>query len=216
VKYKAVLFDFDGTLIDTLEDIAHSVNSALKKIGFPQYELEDYRSFVGDGREALTSRVLPEQYRNPDTIDKVLAYINEEYDRRWADNSRPYPGIPEMLDEINNRDIKMAILSNKANSFIEIMTARLLPHWRFAVVMGAMPTVPLKPDPTSALQVATQMGLDPAEIIYLGDSDIDMITAGKAGMYPVGALWGYRDAGNLLAGGAKALIKKPVDLLLYL
>jgi len=216
VKYKAVLFDFDGTLIYTLEDIAHSFNSVLQKFGFPQYELEDYRALVGDGRKVLIERVLPEQNRDEDTVNKVLTCIDEEYDKRWADNSRPYSGIPEMLDEINNRDIKMAILSNKANSFIEIMTARLLPRWRFAVVMGAMPTVPLKPDPTSALQVATQMGLDPAEIIYLGDSDIDMITAGKAGMYPVGAVWGYRDAGNLLAGGAKALIKKPVDLLLYL
>ena len=149
-------------------------------------------------------------------MNKVLASIDEEYDRRWADNSRPYPGIPEMLDAINQRGIKMAILSNKANNFIEVMAARLLPDWHFEVVRGALPRVPLKPDPTSALGIAGEMGIDPAQILYVGDSDIDMITASKAGMYPLGVLWGYRDADNMLGGGAKALVEKPADLLKYL
>lgn len=213
MKYRAVLFDLDGTLLDTLQDIADSVNSALEQLGFPQHETEAYKYFVGDGRDALAMRALPEAHRDAATFNRLVAYISEEFSKRWANNTRPYPGIPEMLQAITDMGIKMAILSNKPHDSTEETVARLLPERHFELVVGATPSVPKKPDPTAALRIAKQLGIPPTEFLYLGDSDIDMKTATAADMYPVGALWGFRTADELLAGGAKELIQSPPDLI---
>jgi len=213
MRYKAVLFDLDGTLLDTLKDIADSVNTALDHLGFPKHELKAYRYFVGDGREALAIRALPEQHRDMITVDQLATSIEAEYSKRWANNTRPYQGIPEMLGALKDLGIKMAILSNKPQSFTELMVSGLLPQWRFEVVVGALPSMPKKPDPTAALQIAQQLNIHAIEFLYLGDSDVDMKTATAAGMYPVGALWGFRNTDELLAGGAKELIQHPADLL---
>lgn len=213
MNYKAVLFDLDGTLLDTLKDIANSVNKALSYFGFPQHELEAYKYFVGDGREALAFRALPEHQRDSATLDKLLAHIDEEYTRHWADNTRPYEGVPELLDTLTTRSISLSILSNKPHDFTELMVSRLLRHWRFQIIAGALPDVPKKPSPTAALDIAQRLNLRPSEFLYVGDSGVDMQTAAGAGMYPVGAMWGFRTAGELLAGGAKTLIAKPADLL---
>ncbi len=213
MKYKAVLFDLDGTLLDTLQDIANSVNKALSYFGFPQHELEAYKYFVGDGREALAFRALPEHHRDSATLDKLLAHIGEEYTRHWADNTRPYEGVPELLDALTTRGISMSILSNKPHDFTELMVSQLLRHWRFQIIAGALPDVPKKPSPTTALDIAQRLNLRPSAFLYVGDSGVDMQTAAGAGMYPVGAMWGFRTADELLAGGAKTLIAKPPDLL---
>lgn len=211
--YHALLFDLDGTLLDTLRDIADSVNSALAYHGFPQHELEAYRYFVGDGVEALAIRSLPENGRDEMTVGKIIARMDEEYSRRWTNNTRPYQGIPELLDALTNLGIKMAILSNKPQNSAQLIVSRLLPQWRFELVVGALPSIPRKPDPTAALQIARQMNMSPLEFLYLGDSAVDMKTATAANMYPVGALWGFRTADELLSGGAKALIQRPSHLL---
>jgi len=211
--YHALLFDLDGTLLDTLRDIADSANSALAYHGFSQHELEAYRYFVGDGVEALATRALPENGRDEMTVGKIMARMGEEYSRRWMDNTRPYQGIPELLDALTDLGIKMAILSNKPQDPAQLMVSTLLPHWSFELVVGALPSAPRKPDPTAALQIARQMNLSPPEFLYLGDSAVDMKTATAANMYPVGALWGFRTADELLSGGAKALIQRPSHLL---
>lgn len=213
MKYRAVLFDLDGTLLDTLKDIADSVNLALYRLGFPQHELEAYKYFVGDGREALAIRVLPENHRDAITFDRLLAYIDEEYSKRWSNNTRPYHGIPEMLQALTKLGITMAVLSNKPQGSTEEMVYRLLPRWHFKLVVGALPSVPKKPDPTAALRIAKQLEIRPTGFLYLGDSDVDMKTATAAEMYPVGALWGFRTVDELLASGAKELIQNPVDLI---
>jgi len=216
MKYSAVLFDLDGTLLNTLEDIADSVNSALGHLGFPQHELEAYKYFIGDGREALAIRTLPEHHQNTVTVDKLITHINEEYSKCWSNNTHPYQGVSDLLDALTSTGIKIAILSNKPHDFTELMVSRLLPQWQFEVVVGALPSVPKKPDPTAALQIARQLNIRTPEFLYLGDSDIDMKTATAADMYPIGALWGFRTADELLASGAKALIQQPVDLLPFL
>ena len=213
MAYRALLFDLDGTLLDTLQDIADSVNSALAHFGFPQHELDAYRYFVGDGVEMLAIRALPEDRRDQMTVGKVVARIDEAYSLRWANNTRPFQGIPELLDALTNIGIRMAILSNKGHSFAELTVSTLLPEWHFDLVVGAQPSIPRKPDPMAALQIARQMSLIPTEFLYIGDSAIDMKTAVAANMYPIGALWGYRTADELLTGGARALVEKPTHVL---
>lgn len=212
MTYKAVLFDLDGTLLDTLKDIADSVNMALDHLGFPQHEVEAYKYFVGDGREALAIRALPEDCRDTVNLDKLAAYIEIEYSKRWAINTRAYEGVPDMLQALTDLGIKMAILSNKPQASTEEMVSRLLSQWRFELVLGAQSSIPMKPDPTTALQIARRLNIPPAEFLYLGDTDVDMKTATAAGMYPVGAVWGFRTADELMAGGAKQLIQNPTDL----
>ncbi len=213
MKYQAVIFDLDGTLLDTLQDIADSVNVALSHFGFPVHEVEAYKNFVGEGRDVLAFRALPDNHRNATAVTQLVEGINEEYSKRWANNTVPYQGIPDLLDELTIRNIKMAVLSNKAHDSTEMMVSEMLSQWHFEAVVGASPLVPNKPDPTTALQIVKQLRIHPAEFLYLGDSDIDMKTAVGAGIYPVGALWGFRSGEELLASGAKALIEHPGDLL---
>jgi phosphoglycolate phosphatase len=212
MTYKAVLFDLDGTLLDTLKDIADSVNVALDHLGFPKHEVEAYKYFVGDGREALAIRALPEHRRDHVNVDRLANFIEEEYSKRWALNTRAYPGVPDMFQALTDLGIKIAILSNKPQASTEEMVAFFFPQWHFEFIFGARSSVPMKPDPTAPLQIAAQLDIPPAEFLYLGDSDIDMKTACAAGMYPVGALWGFRTADELKAGGAKKLIQHPTDL----
>jgi phosphoglycolate phosphatase len=216
LKHQAVLFDLDGTLLNTLQDITNSVNKGLGYLGFPEHDTEAYKMLVGEGREVLAHHALPENRRDTDTVQKLLEHINAEYAIHWADNTRPYPGIPELLDGLTANSIKMAVLSNKADDLTKINVSKILSQWHFALIVGANPTVPNKPDPTAALLIAKQLNISPTEFLYLGDSGIDMETANRAGMYPVGALWGFRSADELLASGAKTLIKQPGELLNYL
>jgi len=213
MKYRAVIFDFDGTLLDTLRDLAESVNSVLNRYGFPEHRLEDYRHFVGEGVEELARRVLPEGHRDEATITRTLTDVREEYRQRWPNNTRPYDGIPELLDALTVRHVKMAVVTNKPDDSTRTMAARLLPRWKFDVIVGATPDLPKKPDPKGALDVARRLGLSPEAILYVGDSDIDMKTANAAGMYAVGALWGFRSADELVRNGAKVLIRNPLELL---
>jgi phosphoglycolate phosphatase len=216
LKYKAVLFDLDGTLLDTLEDLAGAVNQGLTLLGFPQHKLESYKYFVGSGREEMAFRALPEAERRPLTLKRLVDFIDGYYLQHWADHTLPYPGIPDLLDELTARKIKLSILSNKPQIFTDLMVGRLLAKWSFAAVAGAMPGVPKKPDPSAALKIAEKLKLGPRELVYLGDSDIDMQTAAACGMFAVGALWGFRTADELKASGANSLINHPCELLRFL
>ena len=213
MKHQAVLFDLDGTLLNTLQDVAHAVNHGLADLGFPQHRTATYRGLIGEGRDVLALRALPQNHRDNHTVQKLFSRINDEYAICWANNTRPYPGIPELLDALTANNIKMVVLSNKADDLTKMCVTKLLSRWRFALIAGSRPSVPNKPDPTAALQIAKQLDIDPSQFLYVGDSGIDMNTANSAGMYPVGALWGFRSAKELLAAGAKTLIAYPEELL---
>ncbi len=213
MNYKAVLFDLDGTLLDTLDDLADSMNAALTRVGAPPHPVADYRYFVGDGVLTLCHRVLPADRRDETTIKAAAAAMRDEYGARWAAKTRPYPGIPELLDALTSRGVAMAVLSNKNNDFTKLCVEKLLGRWKFDAVQGLDETVHKKPDPSGALSVARRLKLAPADFLYLGDTNTDMKTAVAAGMFPVGALWGFRTAEELTAHGAKVLIAKPMDLL---
>jgi phosphoglycolate phosphatase len=214
MKQRAVIFDLDGTLLDTIEDIGNSMNSVLHRFGFEEHDVETYKSIVGEGIEHLVRRSLPEENRtNQSLLAECLLSMREEYGRRWNEKTRPYPGIPELLDTLADRGIKMAILSNKPDDMTRIVVAQLLPKWRFDAVLGARPSVPKKPDPLGALEIAELLEIRPSDFLYMGDTRIDMETANRAGMKAVGVLWGFRQAEELIAGGAKAIISTPMDLM---
>ncbi len=213
MTYKAILFDLDGTLLDTLEDLGNSVNSVLARRDLPTHALDEYRYFVGDGTAMLISRTLPQGKRNDETIRACLEELREEYGRNWKVNTRPYEGIPEMLDALTEHGLKMAVLSNKQHEFTRLCVADLLSNWTFDVVFGQRDEVRRKPDPAGAVEVAERLNLPPADFLYLGDSAVDMKTATAAGMFPVGVLWGFRSAEELKEGGARALIERPLEIL---
>ena len=210
--HKAVLFDLDGTLLDTLADLADSTNRALRRFGFAVHPVEAYKTLVGDGAEMLVRRAAGAGISD-ELAGRILAGMREEYAKRWAEKTRPYEGVGEMLDALAQRHVPMAVLSNKPYEFTRLCVAELLPHWRFAAVRGADANTPLKPDPTAALEIAGQFGVDPGEFLYVGDTDTDMKTACAAGMFPVGVTWGFRSAEELKATGAASLIDRPVQLL---
>lgn len=214
IKFRAVLFDLDGTLLDTLQDLTDAMNSVLLRSGFAIHPLEAYKYFVGDGMATLVRRALPEPPSNDEaTVSTCLAAMKEEYRRRWMEQTRPYPGIPELLDQLAARQIQLSILSNKPDEFTRLMVEKLLPAWHFECVFGERPGVPRKPNPAAALEIAACCQLPVEAFAYLGDTATDMITATAAGMVAIGVLWGFRPAEELAASGARTLISKPADFL---
>lgn len=213
MNFKAVIFDLDGTLLDTLEDIADAVNHVLAQRGFPTHDTDAYRHFVGDGVNILLARVLPEEKQNEDVVAQCVKAFREAYGHHWNVRTRPYEGVPEMLDGLTARGLKMAVLSNKPDDFAKICVAELLSKWRFEVVFGLHNGMPPKPDPGGALQIAELLDTEPGHILYLGDTDVDMKTAIAAGMFPVGARWGFRSVEELRNSGAEKVIALPQDLL---
>jgi phosphoglycolate phosphatase len=213
VTYKAVIFDLDGTLLNTLEDLMAAVNHSLRQLGFPIHGPAEFKYFVGAGRDVMAALALPADRRSPEMVSRLCQEVDAYYLQHWMDNTRPYPGIPELLNALTGRGVRMAVLSNKPHNFTVLNISELLAPWHFEAVMGATPTGPKKPDCTSALQIARQMGVAPVDFLYLGDSDIDMQTAINACMYPIGALWGFRTAEELKAAGAKTLVRQPLEVL---
>jgi len=213
MTYNAVLFDLDGTLLDSIEDLADSMNEVLARWELPQHPVEAYKYFVGDGMEQLAERALPRERRDEATVARCIREMRQEYQTRWNAKTRPYAGIPEMLDALTERGMTKVVLSNKPEEFTRKMVAGLLSRWRFEVVAGQKPDVPIKPDPAGALRIAEQLEIPPKAFLYLGDTNTDMKTAVAAGMFPIGVLWGFREADELLAHGARVLLEKPMDLL---
>ena len=216
MAHKAVIFDLDGTLLDTLADIAESMNSVLRRCGYPEHTRHEYKYLVGEGMESLARRALPEKHRDAASLAECVAGMHKEYGMRWAEQTRPYDGIDTLLNELARREIKMAVLSNKPDNFTREMVVKYFPNIHFEIVAGAKSTVPKKPHPASALEIATHLNILPADFLFVGDTKIDIETAVAAGMYPVGALWGFRTADELNASGARSLIEKPGELLALL
>jgi phosphoglycolate phosphatase len=211
MKFEAVIFDLDGTLLNSLGGIADAMNTLLERLGYSTHPLEAYKYFVGNGVSEMVKRALPEVIREKSDIKKRVTDYRDIYHTTWQKNSPHYEGIPELLDALSQKNIKLAVLSNKSDDFTKRMVSTLLPDWKFEAVMGAQPGIPEKPDPYAALKIAEMINIAPADIIFMGDSGVDMQTAARANMYPVGVLWGFREAEELLANGAKKLINHPME-----
>jgi len=212
MNVRAIIFDLDGTLLDTLEDLGDAMNQVLRELEFPTHDLEAYKYFVGDGVEMLVRRALPKESLTEELVQQCLKVYREEYRRRWDHKTRPYDGVPEMLDALTEMELPLAVLSNKPDDFSKLVVSKLLSKWRFQVVFGVRPSVPKKPDPAAAFEIAALLDIPPSQFLYLGDTGTDMKTAVAAGMFPVGALWGFRTAEELKANGARVLIENPLDL----
>lgn len=212
MKFRGVIFDLDGTLLDTIYDITTALNLVMSRNGFREYSVSECKKMVGDGMEVLIKRAVPEIANDPKAIKQLIQEYRQEYAKIWRHTSRPYPGIPEVLARLRQAGIKTAVLSNKSHEFTELMTKELLP-FPFEVIRGAKPGVPVKPDPLPARLVLEELKLKPSEVIYVGDTSVDMETAVAAGIFPAGALWGFRDSQELLASGAQVLLHTPYDLL---
>jgi phosphoglycolate phosphatase len=208
---RAVLFDLDGTLANTLADLANATNWALAQLGCPTHPVESYRYKVGDGARELCARALTANRQN--LVDEVLPLMRQHYNQHSFDLTTLYDGIPELIAALAKRRYQLAVLSNKPDDFTKRMIAHYFKPSPFAVVRGQLPNVPLKPDPTAALRIAQELGVPPAHWLYLGDTNTDMRTARAAGMYPVGVLWGFRDRDELIESGAKHIIAKPEEVL---
>ena len=213
MNFEAVIFDLDGTLLDTIADLTDSMNIALSHFGFPVHDVESCKMFVGDGVEMFAFRALPEHSRDQAMVTKCAAHMREVYSKRWAKKTRPYDGVPELLDELTRRNLKMAVLSNKPDDSTKEMVAEILCKWSFHPVVGAQLSVPKKPDPTLAIQISQELRVSPVQFLYLGDTGTDMRTAQGAGMFAVGALWGFRTAEELEHAGAKVLVQHPREVL---
>lgn len=213
---KAVIFDLDGTLADTIADIAGAVNRALSRRKLPEFGLDRYRLMVGDGFRALIERALPEELRTEAYIEATRAEAAADYSERCLERTSTYPGVPELLSALAVRGIPAAVLSNKPDDLTKKCVAGLFPSFSFALVRGETKDFPRKPDPASALDVCLRLETSPADTLYLGDTGVDMRTAKSAGMTALGATWGFRSEEELREAGADALLARPLSLLEYL
>ena len=207
------MFDLDGTLLNTLDDLADSMNRVLSSLGYPTHITESYKYFVGDGIEKLAYRVLPPPERSEEAINACVAAMREDYGRHWMDQTGIYDGIEEMLTELTHRNIQLAILSNKPHHFTEKTVSHYFNRWNFTEVAGAVSDIPQKPDPAGAIRIIEKMNIPAGNFLYLGDTSTDMQTANGAEIFAVGALWGFRTESELLESGAQAIISKPQEIL---
>lgn len=211
----AVLFDLDGTLLDTLRDLSDSGNAVLEAHGFPPHPMDDYRTFIGNGMVNLVRDIFPEGNRpaEGEETDRILAEYREAYGERWRNTTVAYPGIAELLDSLRERRIPIGVLSNKAHDFTLRCVEAFLPGWEWDVVLGARDGVLKKPDPAGAIEAAAMVGRKPEDCWFVGDSNVDMLTALGAGMHAVGVSWGFRPVEELREAGAEVILESPGQLL---
>ncbi len=210
VKFLAVIFDLDGTLADTLEDLANATNWALEQLGLPTHGIEEYRYLVGSGRTELCRRAIPAERQ--DLLDQTIQLMTQYYADHCFDTTRLYPGIADAVKSLSARGLKIAVLSNKPHDFVGVTINRLFGDFKFDILQGDADHLPRKPDPTGALQIARKLQVDPNRIAYVGDTCIDMETANRAGMYAIGVLWGFRDRKELEESGARIVVQTAQEL----
>lgn len=207
---KGIVFDLDGTLLDTLADIAAACDGALAEFGYPGRTLAEYKKMVGNGFEKLTERAIGSR---PANFREIVARARELYREGMTLKTEPYSGMTETLRALSEAGVRLAVLSNKPDDLSRTLIARYFPDIPFRKVVGAIDGVPLKPDPASLFDMMRGMTLDPGDVGYCGDSDVDMKTAKAAGVAALGAGWGFRGPEELRAAGASAIFTKPAELL---
>ncbi len=210
MRFAAAIFDLDGTLIDSLADIGTAMNQALAAHQLSVHDIQQYRQFVGEGVEVLTRKA---SGNHPTLQPDVLATYRGLYAGNLFGHTAPYAGITELLATLRTLPIQLAVLSNKPHVSTQQLVAALFADVPFRAVWGQRPEMPRKPDPTAALQIASELSVNPKDCVFIGDSSIDMQTANAAGMFAVGVTWGFRSRAELLEFGAHAVIDSPVELL---
>lgn len=210
---KLLIFDLDGTLLDTVADLADACNRVLAEAGFPVYPQEQYRKFVGNGIAKLIERAIPAESHSPELAEKLRLRFLEHYTANIDTLTRPYPGIPELLARLHVQGVKLAVASNKFQQGTESLVAKFFPDIPFVAVLGQRTGIPVKPDPAIVREIIALAGVAPQETLYIGDSDVDMLTARNAGVDSVGVSWGFRGEKELLASGAGTIAHHPSEIL---
>ena len=212
MKYDTYIFDLDGTLLDTLQDLATSVNYALRQHAMPEHSLDDIRQFVGNGVRKLMERAVPEGAQNP-RFEAAFATFRQHYMQHSLDTTHPYDGIPEMLDELKRRGCRMAVVSNKMMAATQELITHFFPQIEVAIGEHEAEGIRKKPAPDTVREALRQLGVTTKNAVYVGDSDVDIETAYNSGLPCISVLWGFRDQDFLLSHGATTLISRPEELL---
>lgn len=194
---KLVIFDLDGTLLNTIADLAHSTNYALNKLGYPTHEIEKYNFMVGNGINKLFERALPEGEKMEENVLRVRKEFIPYYDLHNADDSRPYHGIPELLAYLQSAGIRIAVASNKYQTATKKLIDHYFPEIPFTAVFGQRDGINVKPDPTIVFDILKIAGIAKDDVLYVGDSGVDMLTAANAGVTACGVTWGFRPRAEL-------------------
>ncbi len=210
-RFDAAIFDLDGTLADTLGDIADAMNRALTDLGCPTHDLETYRMLVGEGVEHLAQGALPAH--RSDAVPEAVRHFRRHYAEHVVEHSRVFPGVDAMLEALCARDLRVAVLSNKLDALTKRVVQVCLSRWPLEPVYGERQGVARKPDPAAALEIARELRVEPSRCVFVGDTAVDMKTARNAGMFGVGVLWGFRGRDELEGNGARAIISRPEELL---
>ncbi|MEL0456587.1 HAD family hydrolase [Flavobacteriaceae bacterium SZ-1-7] len=210
--YKAVIFDLDGTLVNSIEDIADAMNTVLQSYNYPTHGYEIYKQFVGSGIKRLVVKALPENQCEEAQIDTVFNEMMRIYSTRCTQKTKPYDGIMDLLKQLKNQNIKLAVLSNKADQLTKKIVLALFPNY-FEAVEGLSDEAHKKPNPIKALEISKTLKLPPEDIIFVGDTAIDIQTAQNANMLAVGVSWGFRDKNELVESGADHLLNHPLELI---
>jgi phosphoglycolate phosphatase len=210
--FSGVIFDLDGTLLNTLDDLADSCNRQLARCGYPTHPVDAYRYFVGNGARKIVERALPSSQKSQRRVDEFLKEFVADYSAHCFEKTRPYEGIPELLKGLHQRGLPMAVLSNKPDAETRKVVSRYFGDDLFAHSYGQREGIPHKPDPAGVIPILSDMGLKPEETAFVGDTWIDMRTAAASGCVPVGVLWGFRDRAELKENGARLLAATPAEL----
>ena len=210
---RLIVFDLDGTLINSLEDLADSANHVLELHGFPIHPVDAYRYFVGDGVRKLIERILPAEERTDTRIEQCKAEFVDYYKIHMEDKTVVYEGITELLKALKTRGLKIAVATNKVHVAVEPLMAKYFPNIRFDSMIGQREGIPVKPAPQIMYDILKETGCQPPDTLHIGDTATDMQLAQNAGVTPVGVLWGYRPLEELQEAGAKFIISRPEELL---
>lgn len=213
-KLKAIIFDFDGTVADTIEALKHGINLTMNELGYPESTTEDVLRNINNGARELIRRSLPsELQKDEDRVTEVLTLYRKMYDSVYLETKEPYNGIPEVFTELHKRGYLLAILSNKPDEYMGALAKALLPDGTYRISRGQRPGVAAKPDPKCVFTLTDELGVSPSECALVGDSNVDMLTAKNAGLLAVGVTWGYRTEEVLREAGADLIAHTPLSLL---
>ncbi len=213
MSIEAMLFDLDGTLLDTLADIANSLNLAFIEEGLQTHSVEAFRGFVGNGVFELVRAALPQANRDDENVARIVEKFRVNYAKGWAGETVIYPGIEELLAKLRERGVKTCVLSNKPDDFTREMVRHFFPEHPFTFVMGHHKGFPAKPDPASTLHMIEQMGISREKAAYVGDMHVDIQTALNAGILPVGVSWGFCTKDALRQAGAEIIVDRAIEIL---
>ncbi len=213
---KGAIFDLDGTLLDTLDDLADSMNAALAQMGLPIHPVDAYRTFVGEGVQLLIARTMPAELREDDgMVQQAMALYRTAYAQNWSRKTKPYAGIPGLITELQSAGVLLGVLSNKPDHFTQLCINHYFPAGTFDTVFGQRDHVTRKPDPAGATEISQIWGVPPEEISYIGDTATDMKTGRSAGMKTFGVAWGFRPVNELQENGAHVILHSPEELNAY-